>query len=552
MTRRTALRRLALTTALVALLPAAGRLSEPAQAGFPGFNAMIAFSTTEGATDIKTVDGNKAIVKLFRNSTMPAWSPNGKNIAFAARPDGQFDIYAKSGDEDAKQLTSSPGVDTDPAWSPDGKKIVFVSDRPPHIGNLELYVMNADGTGVLRLTDDPGADENPSWGTTGRIAYDNDAAGDHELFTMNPDGSGRAQITDNGSDDILPNWSPDGTRIVYSGNPEPDGYFDIYTANPDGTDRTRLTNDPALDYEPAWSPDGTKIVFVSFRVAAQPRLFVTDVQGTVEEMLIDTDAARPDWQPKLFELKQRIGSVKVDAHGTFATVSWHQTLPGKKARVELWEGKKPDGKVKLQGKTVADATKDWSIKITHLRPGTTYQLYVVTGVGGDPVERKHPGGLKTLRRTVEIVFTGVKVHDDSDPSSCGEFSFDFVVDGQLRAPFPDEVICDGETWNAPNVKFALKDVQSDTVTVKVLAVDNDLSPTDEVPKWENGASKYDGEWAERAILIDVGPKGFTSDVLPSSASEGENYLVFDRKLELKNCDGCPRLTWSFNYGVDYE
>ena len=58
-----------------------------------------------------------------------------------------------------KRLTNNPADDLDPAWSPNGKKIAFVSDR----GNLEIYTMNSDGTGVKRLTNNPAGDLAPDW-----------------------------------------------------------------------------------------------------------------------------------------------------------------------------------------------------------------------------------------------------------------------------------------------------------------------------------------------------------------------------------------------------
>jgi TolB protein len=92
----------------------------------------------------------------------PAWSPDGKKIAWAATENGQSDIYVMNADGSGQvNLTNTPkAYDISPRWSPDGSMIAFVSNRD---GNLEIYVMNADGSGQVNLTNNPAEDTNPLW-----------------------------------------------------------------------------------------------------------------------------------------------------------------------------------------------------------------------------------------------------------------------------------------------------------------------------------------------------------------------------------------------------
>lgn len=81
-----------------------------------------------------------------------------------------------------------------PAWSPDGSKIAFWSHRG---GNLDVYVMNADGSAVARLTTDPADDLHPAWSPDGtRIAFTSFRSGRGSIYLMKPDGRGVMLLAD--------------------------------------------------------------------------------------------------------------------------------------------------------------------------------------------------------------------------------------------------------------------------------------------------------------------------------------------------------------------
>ena len=187
--------------------------------------------------------------------------PGLAGSASAAVPTRRPTATPRQHQSEAVAITHNSAKDLSPAWSPDGRRIAFESNRD---GGWEIYVMNADGSDVVQLTNNRGWDGGPAWSPDGRrIAFVSDRDGDREIYVMNADGSNIVQLTNNPSFDTDPAWSPDGRRIAFTS--DWDGDFDIYVMNTDGSNVVQLTNNRGSDLAPAWSPDGRRIAFVSDR-----------------------------------------------------------------------------------------------------------------------------------------------------------------------------------------------------------------------------------------------------------------------------------------------
>lgn len=217
----------------------------------------------------------------------PAWSPNGRLIAFASRRDGASHIFVMRVDgSGTRRLTDTKLDDGNPAWSPDGQRIAF--DR-----GGDLYVMAADGMGARRLGKDLAEEAEPAWSPNGRwIAYSSRAPGTsvRELWLVHPDGSGRHRLTHLNASSRTPAWSPNGQTIAFSTDTS-GNIPEIYTIGADGKHRRRITLSQAGSFEPSWSADGTKILFWS------DGIFTVDLHGAQQELTSGENDSSPVWRP---------------------------------------------------------------------------------------------------------------------------------------------------------------------------------------------------------------------------------------------------------------
>jgi WD40 repeat protein len=220
----------------------------------------------------------------------PAWSPDGTKIAFAS-PDDQnhhVGIAVMNADGSNFHLLQDPAdffLDGDPAWSPDGSRIAFTAG-----GGDAIDVINADGSGRHRLVTETVGERygHMSWSPDGsRIAFQSTRprqAGSQdrvEIWVMNADGSNLVRLTNNDLPDRHPDWSPDGQRIIFErANSFAGGIMSI---KPDGSGETRLIFDAFGTSAPSWSADGQSLAYASLLSIA-----ITDASGGHAKSVPDT------------------------------------------------------------------------------------------------------------------------------------------------------------------------------------------------------------------------------------------------------------------------
>jgi len=234
-----------------------------------------------------------------RSARCPAPPDRSRGYVWPLDP---YDIFlARADGSGLRQLTDEPGYDAEATISPDGRTIVFTSDRD---GDLELYAMDADGSNVRRLTHREGYDGGAFFSPDGsqivwRAHYpEGEELEDSrrllrerlvrparvEIWVMNADGTGARQVTDNGAANFAPFFHPDGRRIIFSSNlHDPTGReFDLFMVGTDGANLERITHSPGFDSFPMFSRDGRRLVWASSRGASEAREFNIFVGDWVE------------------------------------------------------------------------------------------------------------------------------------------------------------------------------------------------------------------------------------------------------------------------------
>jgi WD40 repeat protein len=286
------------------------------------------------------------------NDDEPAWSPDGKQIAFQSDRSGSLDVWVVPADGgQPRRLTDSPTNDCFPAWSPDGSQVAFASDRDG--GFYHVFVMNRDGDGAKQLSAGPHQDFLPAWSSDGRriLFTSTRAKGSYDCSVwqvpvdggepepvLGPAQGGYLMSVEGGLDpgsDVLTcslvtsnmdNWilaayplgdpqpeevieltankhsccapalDPTGQVVAFTGNLK--GAWDLYALRLGSAEPLRLTQHPANDANPCWSPAGTRVVFASNRSGTY-KLYTLPIPK------IPDGGSAAKWSQRVAKLRQR-------------------------------------------------------------------------------------------------------------------------------------------------------------------------------------------------------------------------------------------------------
>ncbi len=290
---------------IIAILPVTQSIRSIAQASPPGTSVQttIVSHVPAAPTGLTRMSPDNNPLPAFKWSVVVGaasyevqmdggvWTDIGNKISYVqptilTKASHTFAVRAKDGSGTSSPTSLVFGVSATIDLA--NSKIAFESNRDDGVAYGQIFTMNSDGSGPVKLTAPESTFGKPVWSPSGsKIAYGNIGTSMY-ISVMNPDGSGKVNVAGPALKDSRVSWSPDSLKLAYVDHTN----FQIFSVNADGSGNTQLTSPPGAlkDYDPAWSPDGTKIAF-----NRSGSIYTMDANGS--NLTLIATGTQPSWSP---------------------------------------------------------------------------------------------------------------------------------------------------------------------------------------------------------------------------------------------------------------